>query len=91
MKLVAIPYGALPCALKKFTINGIEADKDDFGETIHKSDGYYGCANNYFKGDTNLSHIKKVCDKYNISCEEYLEIVEHLENVLDVGKCGWCV
>lgn len=91
MKLVTIPYGAFPCNLKEFTINGIYADKDDFGETISESDGFYGCANNYFKGNTRLSHIKEVCDKYNITCEEYLEIVEHLEDVLYVGKCGWCV
>lgn len=91
MKLVTIPYDALPCSLKEFTINGIDAAKDDFGETIFESDGFYGCANNYFKGNTNLSHVKKVCDKYNISCEEYLEIVEQLEDVLYVGSCGWCV
>lgn len=91
MKLVTIPYGSLPCSLKEFTINGIDADKDDFGETIYTSDGFYGCMDNHFEGNTELSHIKEACNKYNITCEEYLEIVEHLENVLDVGRCGWCV
>ena len=26
----------------------------------------------------------------NVTYEEYLKIVEHLECELDVGDCGWC-
>ena len=34
---------------EKFTINGIKAYKDDFGETVSENNGFGGCINNLFK------------------------------------------
>lgn len=90
MELITTCHCGLPCALNKFTINGVEADQDDFGETVSESDDWGGCINNHFEGNIEPSHIKEMCNKYNVTYEEYLEIVEHLECELDVGDCGWC-
>lgn len=90
MELITIGCYGLPCALQKFTVNGIEADTDDFGEAVSENNGFGGCINNHFVGNIDSSHIKEVCNKYNITYEEYLEIVEHLEDRLDVGDCSWC-
>lgn len=39
MELVIEPFNALPCVLKIFTINGKEADSDDFGSTFDHING----------------------------------------------------
>lgn len=91
MELVIEPYDALPCALRIFTINGINADKDDFGESYDAdSDNAveYGCGNHIFESTL---PTQKVLDKYGISVDEYNEICEKLTERLDVGSCGWCV
>jgi hypothetical protein len=92
MKIVIKPYDALPCSLSTFTINGVDADKVDFGETV--SDGCpndcegYDCHNNHFEaGSIDASVLKK----YKITRQEAKEIQERLENALRVGDCGWCV
>lgn len=87
---IEVGYYGLPCAVRKFVIDGIEADEDDFGESFCESDGWGGCINRHFVGNIDSPHIKEVCNKYNIAYEEYLEIVEHLENELYVGDCSWC-
>lgn len=91
MEVIMIEYCGFPCSLEKFTINGIKAYKDDFGETVSENNGFGGCINNRFKGSTNSFHIKEVCNKYNITHEEYLEIMENLEDKLYIGDCSWCV
>lgn len=91
MKLVIEPYDALPCELMKFTINGIDADKNDFG-TSYDADSdnaeEYGCGNHIFESK---NPTQKVLDKYGISVEEYSEICDELTEKLHVGSCGWCV
>ena len=91
MELVIEPFNALPCALKIFTINGKEADSDDFGSTFDHINGekeVYGCCNMYFEP---IPPAKEVLHKYNITEEEYYEICDELENKLHVGHCEWCV
>lgn len=84
-------YDALPCEIPyMYFLNGVRFDKDDFGESYHESDGNYGCANAYFEPNYG-EEMNDTLDKYNISKEEYDEIAEFLEDLLDVGYCGWCV
>lgn len=91
MKIVIKPYSALPCEAEIFTINGMKADKDDFGEKNSMSDGNYGCSYNYFEGNYNKKHIAEICSKYGITELEYLEVVKELESIFHVRSCGWCV
>lgn len=87
---IEVGYYGLPCAVRKFVIDGIEADEDDFGESVSEGDGCGGCINRHFEGNINPFHIKEMCNKYNLTHEEYLKIVERLEYELDIGDCGWC-
>ena len=84
-------FGALPCALKTFFINGIRADQDDFGigqdEKREIADDY-GCG--YWRF-TAKPATQAVLDKYHITIDEYEDIAKQLEAALDVGACGWCV
>jgi len=92
MKLVMIPYGALPCSLKVFTINGQDADKTDFGSQKDTGREYaedYACGNNEFI-PYEVPDIR-VLERYNITREEYDEICQELCTVCHVGTCGWCV
>ena len=41
MEVKIKPFGALPCALETFSINGIRADQDDFGITFSDNSGQY--------------------------------------------------
>ena len=93
MELVIEPFGALPCVLKIFTINGKDANSDDFGSTFdHKEDCNdeivaYGCCNMYFEPNP---PAREVLHKYNITEEEYYKICNELEDKLYVGHCEWC-
>ena len=91
MEVKIKPFGALPCALKTFFINGIRADQDDFGmgqdEKREIADDY-GCG--YWRF-TAKPATQTVLDKYHITIDEYEDIAKQLEVVLDVGACGWCV
>ena len=66
MELVIEPFDALPCVLKIFTINGKEADSDDFGSTFDHINGekeVYGCCNMYFEPNPSakeILHKKKI-------------------------------
>lgn len=91
MDITIIPYSALPCRLMEFTINGIEADVDDFGDQFYYGDGHYGCSDSHFEGCIIEKYITKACEKYNITRDEYFEIIGQLEEALDVGPCGYCV
>lgn len=91
-EVIAEPYPALPCELATFTINGIRADKDDFGEG-YDADIYsapdFGCGCHKFEADRTEKPL--ILKKYNIEYADYLEICDLLENVLLVGWCDWCV
>ena len=89
MELIVEPYGALPCELETFTINGKAADSSDFGDTFdHNEKRHYGCGDMRFEPQ---SPTKEVLAKYNITEEEYNKICDELEDKLCVGSCGWCV
>jgi hypothetical protein len=91
-KVIAEPYGALPCALQTFTINGIDADENDFGEGFDadwENAPDYGCGFHKFEGDR--TEKPSVLAKYNIDYSDYLEICDLLEETLLVGSCGWCI
>ena len=91
MELVIKPFHSLPCRLEVFTINGIGADQDDFGEVCDhdmESAEPYACADMQFD---QKPPTKEVLDKYNITEEEYYNICNELEGELYAGSCGWCV
>lgn len=82
-------YGAL-CALQVFTIKGIEADYDDFGD---KGDQSPDTAEDYACGDMQFipkRPTQEVLDKYKITVDEYNEIANELASKLSFGRCGWC-
>jgi hypothetical protein len=93
------PYDALPCELKTFKINGVQADKNDFGfsdsgREFALSDEdedflAYGCPNNTFY--RNETCETSVLEKYDITKEEWECICNELVCILDVGRCGWCI
>lgn len=88
MKLEIRAYSALPCEDEVFTINGIEASKDDFGEVNVKGIGNYSCL---LMGFTPKMPTENVLKKYNISLDDYDEIVEQLNELFSFGECCWCV
>lgn len=90
MKVIIKPYDCL-CELDTFTINGISADYDDFGEKydtdrINAPD--YGCGDMRFIPKVST---EKVLNKYQITQSEYYEICYELESALSFGRCGWCI
>ena len=91
MELVIKPYRELPCRLDIFSINGKDAEQEDFGEVYDhdkESAEPYGCGDMYFEQEP---PTKEVLDKYNITEEEYYYICNELECKLGIGCCGWCV
>lgn len=91
MELVIKPFGALPCELEVFTINGITADYRDFGNTFdHNEEAAepYGCGEMRFESKLPTT---EVLQRYNITVDEYNTVCIELRNKLDVGECGWCV
>lgn len=91
MELVIKPYRELPCRLDIFSINGKDADQEDFGEVYdHDRENAepYGCGDMYFEPEP---PTKEVLDKYGITEEEYYNICNELEYKLGIGCCGWCV
>lgn len=88
MQLEITPREALPCRLLTFTINGKEADMDEFGYCdTYGSVDEYECSNiftPYEIPDHNL------LERYEISKGEYREICEKLKEKLRVTDCGWC-
>lgn len=88
MKLEMETYSAL-CSLSTFTINGIDAEVEDFGRQ-HDADPDH--AEDYCCGDMRFfpkPATQSVLDKYNINITEYNEICEKLD-CLSFGSCGWC-
>ena len=97
-KIVIEPYDALPCAARVFTIDGKNACIDHFGyyeegdynECEYEDIVQWGCYEKYFRGFP-YSENKKVAEMYNLTEEEYNEIVSELEDKFAIGTCGWCV
>lgn len=90
MKLELDIFDAL-CATVRFTINGIEADPDDFGEKYDRSPDTaedYGCGDMQF---TPIAFTEEVLSKYQITEAEYAFVAQQLQDGLSFGSCGWCV
>ena len=83
------PYSALPCELEAFTINGRDANANDFGVYEQTSAEEYGCAESRFIPDRHPRH--GVLEKYGITLDEWRSIEFQLEEALHVTNCGWCV
>lgn len=90
MKLELKIYSAL-CETEIFTVNGINATYEDFGEKYdHDTENAedYGCGDMQF--DMNPP-TEEVLEKYKITLNEYYQICEKLSEGLHFGECGWCV
>lgn len=89
MDLVIKAYSAL-CELEVFTINGIKADYDDFGDKrdVSRYDAEeYGCGNMQFRPKP---ATQEILDRYGINITEYNEVCDKLD-CLSFGSCGWCI
>lgn len=89
MKLELEVYGSL-CSTATFTINGIKASSQDFGEQYdHDQDNAedYGCGDMQFE---KKPATPEVLAKYNITEPEYNIVAGQLEKGLSFGTCGWC-
>lgn len=83
-------YGCL-CETSIFTINGVDADYDDFGDKYdHDTENAedYGCGDMQFDGKQSEPEILA---KYSITQSEYDEVVSELSEKLSFGGCGWCI
>lgn len=90
MKIVCVPYQCL-CELETFTINGIKAIYEDFGDKVdcdEKAAEPYGCGDMRF---LKRPAQPRILDKYHITETEYESICDELEKALSFGKCGWCI
>lgn len=91
MEIIIKTYKALPCQTEVFKINGINASIEDFGDNSDndpENAEVYGCGYHKFTG--NIEVKSEILEKYKITKEEYFEVINKLENVLDVGPCYWC-
>jgi hypothetical protein len=77
------------CTLDAFEINGIKADINDFGEQYDREpfNAQYCCGNMCFNG---IAPSDEVLDRYEVSEDEYWEIVNELEDTLSFGRCNLC-
>ena len=86
-----LEFGTALCYTPTFTINGIAADSDDFGEKYDRSPE---TAEDYACGDMQFTGVPpkpEVLEKYGITEAEYALVVGRLEAGLSFGSCGWCV
>lgn len=94
MKLEVRSYNCLPCSAEVFTINGRDAKLDDFGHYEYgysdDEDEWGVCSERYFRGYQYFKNTE-TAKKYNLTREEYDEVVSELEDKFAVGTCGWCV
>lgn len=90
MELVVETRGRfMPCSLETFKVNGIDADRDDFGDVnVGDSDEAYVCENRRFEPKMPTTDILK---KYSITLEEYSDICDALKDALYVSYCGMCI
>lgn len=88
MKLELIQDKYEPCTTKIFTINGIDADPDDFGE-VTKHVGHFCCEYREFSGFEEPP--TDVLEKYHITKEEFFEVCDELRDMLTITDCGRCL
>lgn len=88
MELIIEPCDGMPCSLKEFTVNGIDADTDDFGYTDWENGKFYECRNRRFIGYTTPK--PEVLKKYNINETEFDSICYKLQNALYIDSCSLC-
>lgn len=88
MKLELIQDKYEPCTLKVFTVNGIDANPDDFGE-VTKHVGHFCCEYREFSG-FEYAPIG-VLEKYHITEEEFFEVSDELRDMLTITDCGRCL
>lgn len=89
MDLQMKPFSSY-CGLEVFTINGIEADYDDFGFLSDRNPEMaepYGCGNRRF---TPIDSTPEVLCRYGITQDEYDYICGELD-ILSFGNCGLCI
>lgn len=90
MNYEAKVYSAF-CSLKTFTINGMDADEDDFIDRFDYDVDNAECGG---CGDMRAD-VKEpetaVLEKYGISEAEYVIIATDVAEKLSFGACGWCV
>ena len=88
MQIEITPRNAVPCRLLTFTINGKEADMNEFGYCTTCGNAYKcKCSNTFTPYEIPDLDILR---KYEISKGEYREICEKLRDKLRVTDCGWC-
>ena len=91
------PFSALPCRTYSFKVKGMDAALSDFGDYVDgdksKCDNPHiiecGCYERYFKSKP-YTENKRMADLYNLTEDEYNELCKALEEVFDIGTCGWC-
>lgn len=85
-----LDFGNCYCYAKNFTINGIRADSDDFGEQCDRSPetaADHCCGDMHF---TPKDSTPEILAKYNITKTDYDFIASKLEDGLSFGACGYC-
>lgn len=78
------------CGLREFSINGKNADYNDFGDkydTSPENAEDYGCGNMRF---IKKQYTKTILKKYKITILEYNKICNKLEKELSFGECDLC-
>ena len=86
MKLVVNTSKDNPRNIEFFTINGIEANIEDFGEVTEQHIKYYKHSRISFAGKTPSSEI---LNKYKITISEYTEVINHLDTIIVLGIREW--
>lgn len=87
MEIEITPYRGLPCSVQKFTINGKSASEYDFGTVDTFGDCMEGNCCARFIPDMPKQEI---LEKYDITLDQYAEIVDALKKKLNINSCGWC-
>ena len=77
-----------PCWANVFTINGVDADELDFGNSETYGEHLnWECCNDFTPYEVPQENV---LEKYQINKDEYNEICEKLKDKLCVRSCGWC-
>lgn len=90
MQIKVKPYAYSPCTLEIFTINGQEADAEDFGHL----DGYRSeyksrtCICRHFIVEEDKK--EEAMKKYHLTEEEYEEVCEELKEEYYIKGCNTC-
>lgn len=91
-KVELTPYSFMPCVLRSFFINGVDASLEDFGsENDIDPDNApeYGCGCVVFVPDD--SKMDDAMKRYNITAAEFFEIQGQLQAAMSVGCCDICI